>query len=64
MASNVTNIADYGHDGYQVVVVAILLVAMQILMVSGRLLSRRLQKVMLGADDYTLLSATVSLSTL
>lgn len=43
---------------------AILLIVMQVLMVTGRLVSRRLQKVMLGADDYALLSATVSLQSL
>lgn len=57
--ASVINIMDYGHDGYRVVLVAILMIVMQILMLTGRLVSRRLQKVMLGADDYVLVSATV-----
>lgn len=56
--------AGFGNGGYKVVIVALLLVVMQTLMVTGRLVSRRLQKVMLGADDYALVSATVSLAVL
>lgn len=51
---------NYAHGGYKVVVVASILILMQTLMVGGRLLSRRLQKVWLGIDDYVLISATVS----
>jgi hypothetical protein len=61
MSSNTMGFEDYG---YRVVVVALLLIVMQTLMVTGRLVSRRLQKVRLGADDYVLVSATVSLSIL
>ena len=61
MASNVANAAYYGNKGYKVAIVAILLIVMQVLMVTGRLVSRRLQKVMLGIDDYVLLPASVSL---
>ena len=64
MASNVANAAYYGNKGYKVAIVAILLIVMQVLMVTGRLVSRRLQKVMLGIDDYVLLPASVSLSQL
>ena len=48
------------NGGYKVVVVAIILIIMQTLMVAGRVISRRLQKVWLGIDDYVLISATVS----
>lgn len=51
----------YSHGGYKVVVVASVLILMQTLMVSGRLLSRHLQKVALAVDDYVLFVATVSL---
>ena len=51
---------NYAHGGYKVVVVASILILMQTLMVGGRLLSRRLQKVWLGIDDYVLISASVS----
>jgi len=64
MSPNTMDFEDYGDNGYRVVVVALLLVVMQTLMVTGRLVSRRLQKVRLGADDYVLVSATVSLSVL
>lgn len=50
----------YGEGGYKAVVVASVLILLQFLMVSGRYYSRRMQKVMLGADDYVLLLATVS----
>lgn len=61
MSPEFMDLAGFGNDGYRVVVVALLLVVMQILMVTGRLVSRRLQKVVLGADDYVLVPATVSL---
>lgn len=61
MSPEFMDVAGFGNGGYRVVVVALLLVVMQILMVTGRLVSRRLQKVVLGADDYVLVSATVSL---
>ena len=64
MAPNVANAAYYGNKGYKVAIVAILLIVMQVLMVSGRLVSRRLQKVMLGIDDYMLLPGSVSFSQL
>ena len=53
-----TDLSDYGHGGYKVVVVASVLILMQSLMVCGRLLSRHLQKAMLAADDYILFIAT------
>lgn len=51
--------SSYGDEGYKVVVVASVLVLMQCLMVFGRCYSRRLQHVMLEADDYVLILATV-----
>ncbi|KAL8652631.1 MAG: hypothetical protein Q9210_002574 [Variospora velana] len=53
------NEARYGDGGYKVVVVASVLIFMQFIMVFGRYYSRRLQKVLLEADDYVLLLATV-----
>ena len=50
---------DYSQQGYKAVVVASVLIFMQFLMVFGRYYSRRLQKVMLEADDLVLLLATV-----
>ncbi|KAL8749398.1 MAG: hypothetical protein Q9184_006821 [Pyrenodesmia sp. 2 TL-2023] len=49
----------YGEGGYKAVVVASVLILLQFLMVSGRYYSRRMQKVMLEADDYVLLLATL-----
>jgi len=60
MSSSFIDFAGFGNGGYKVVIVALLLVVMQTLMVTGRLVSRRLQKVVLGADDYVLIPATVS----
>ena len=60
MSSTVMEADNYAHGGYKVVIVASVLILMQTLMVGGRLLSRRLQKVWLGIDDYVLISATVS----
>ena len=51
----------YGHGGYAVVVVACVLIMMQFLLVFGRYFSRRLQKVMLEADDWVLILATVTI---
>lgn len=56
---SMANEARYGDGGYKVVVVASVLIFMQFIMVFGRYLSRRLQKVLLEADDYVLLLATV-----
>ena len=53
-------VASYGDSGYSAVVVASVLIIMQILMVSGRLLSRHLQSVTLGPDDHVLMVATAS----
>ena len=55
-------IASDGDGGYKALVVGIVLVMMQILMVSGRILSRRLQNVHLGSDDYVLMVAMASCS--
>ncbi|KAI4131128.1 MAG: hypothetical protein LQ341_006387 [Variospora aurantia] len=56
---SMANEVRYGNEGYKVVVVASVLIFMQFIMVFGRYLSRRLQKVLLEADDYVLLLATV-----
>lgn len=52
---NFINVSDYGHGGWKVVVVAAILILMQILMVTGRFVSRKMQKVSLAADDFILL---------
>ena len=49
----------YGNEGWKVVVVAAILTFMQILMVCGRVVSRRLKKTQLARDDYALLGGTV-----
>ena len=54
--------ARYVEGGYKVVIVAVILLFMQSLLVTGRCYSRRMQKIMLEADDYVLLLATVSSS--
>ena len=59
MTSITMEVGNYDYGGYKVVIVAAILIFMQISMVSGRLFSRRLQKVWLGIDDYVLISATV-----
>lgn len=53
------DVTDYSHGGWKVVIVAVLLIIMQILMVTGRFLCRKLNKVAVAADDYVLLLATV-----
>lgn len=45
--------------GYKVAIVSAVLILMQLLMVCGRYYSRRLQKLLLQADDYVLTLATV-----
>ena len=59
MASSAEDMTSYGHGAFKVIIVAGLLVVMQILMVGGRFVSRKLRKVPVGADDYVLLTATV-----
>ena len=56
MASYV-DITSYGQGAFKVIIVAALLILMQILMVGGRFVSRKLRKVPLAADDYVLLVA-------
>ncbi|CAD6590074.1 MAG: hypothetical protein ASARMPRED_004547 [Alectoria sarmentosa] len=51
-------VASYGHGGFKVVVVTLLLIVLQFLVVGGRFTSRRLREVSLGIDDYVLLLAT------
>ena len=46
--------ADYGSGGWKVAVVAILLIVMQLIMLAGRLVSRKLQKASLAIDDFVL----------
>lgn len=50
-------VADYGHEGWKVIIVAAILILMQFLMVSGRFASRKMQKVSLATDDFVLLIA-------
>ena len=59
MALNKIEVGSYGQGGYKVVIIAGVLILMQTLMVCGRLLSRKIQKVWFGIDDYFLISATV-----
>ena len=59
MTSTTMEVGDYAYDGFKVIVVASILILMQMLVVGGRLISRRLQKVWLGIDDYVLISAAV-----
>lgn len=54
-------VGDYSQGGYKVVIVAALLIIMQSLMVAGRFVSRKLQKVVLAVDDFVLVFATVSM---
>lgn len=56
---SILNENQYGYGGYKVAVVSAVLILMQFLMVYGRYYSRRLQKVILQADDYVLILATV-----
>ena len=53
------DVTAFSDGGYKVVIVAGVLIAMLFLMVSGRLVSRRLTQAGIGADDYVLLIATV-----
>ena len=55
--SSLTSLDEHSAGAYKVTVVAIILMVMQFTMGSGRLLSRRLQKTVLAADDYVLLFA-------
>lgn len=51
-------ITDYSDGGWKVIAVAIVLISLQILMVTGRFASRMLKRVGLKVDDYVLLFAT------
>lgn len=51
-------ITDCGDGGWKVIIVAVVLISLQILMVTGRFSSRMLKKVGLKVDDYVLLFAT------
>ena len=53
------DVTAFSNGGYKVVIVAGVLIVMLFLMVSGRLISRRLTRAGMGADDYVLLIATV-----
>ncbi|KAF6232604.1 hypothetical protein HO173_009272 [Letharia columbiana] len=53
------DITSYGHGAFKVTIVAAVLIVMQILMVGGRFVSRKLRKVPLAADDYVLLTAAI-----
>lgn len=51
-------ITDYGDGGWKVIIVAVVLISLQILMVTGRFASRTLKKVGVKVDDYVLLFGT------
>ena len=57
--SSFVDITCYGDGAYKVIIVAAVLMIMQILMVGGRFLSRKMRNVALAADDYVLLAATI-----
>jgi len=59
VSDSFVNVPSYQDGGYKVVVVAGVLIMMQLLMVFGRLMSRRLKNAGLAADDYVLLLATI-----
>lgn len=52
------DVTDFSHGGYKVVIVAGVLILMLLLMVTGRLVSRRLKRAGVAVDDYFLLVAT------
>lgn len=56
---SLVDITSYGHGAYKVIIIAAVLMVMQLLMVGGRFLSRKLRKVSLAADDYVLLTAMI-----
>ena len=53
------DIASYGHGAFKVIIVAAVLIILQLQVVGGRFLSRKMRKVSLAADDYVLLTATI-----
>ena len=54
------DITFYGDGGWKVTLVAAILIFMQILAVSGRIISRSMKKARLAVDDYVLILGTVS----
>lgn len=59
LAMSILKQNQYEDGGYKVAIVSAVLILMQLLMVCGRYYSRRLQKLLLQADDYVLSLATV-----
>lgn len=53
-------ITSYGDGGWKVTLVAAILIFMQVLAVSGRIISRSMKKARLAVDDYVLIFGTVS----
>ena len=53
-------ITSYGDGGWKVALVAAVLIFMQVLAVSGRIISRSMKKSRLALDDYVLILGTVS----
>jgi hypothetical protein len=53
------DVTQFSHGGYKVIIVAGVLILMLLLMVTGRLVSRRLKRAKVAADDYVLLIATI-----
>lgn len=54
------DITSYGDGGWKVTLVAAILIIMQVLAVSGRIISRSMKKARLAVDDYVLIFGTVS----
>ena len=53
-------ITSYGDGGWKVTLVAAILIFMQLLAISGRIISRSMKKASLAVDDYFLILGTVS----
>ena len=53
-------ITSYGDGGWKVAMVAAILIFMQVLAVSGRIISRSMKKARLAVDDYVLILGSVS----
>lgn len=53
------DITSYSHGAFKVIIVVAILMILQLLVVCGRFLSRKMRKVSLAADDYLLLTGTI-----
>ena len=61
-SGEVMSVMSHGSGGWKVVLVSTILIFMQILMICGRGVSRRLKKTQLASDDYMLIVGTVRLT--